>query len=240
MSRAVASAISALALLLAMNAASAANEEVPPVYAGLQGEVVLENDKVRVEKYELAPGQSTGRQTHFSDQLLVFIKGGVLRSAAGRATLWRDGRVAWERADNASDAGSTNVGTTPIEMIWVRLKQGPATGAPASAAPRDYHLGYPNIPGEDLLENDRLVVQRFLVKPGQWEGVHAHPANMLYIHVKGGQWGERTYKQPEHSSGPYSPDGSVGWMRTVDISEGHESHNEGSNPIDLIWVILKD
>jgi hypothetical protein len=26
----------------------------------------------------------------------------------------------------------------------------------------------------------------------------------------------------------------------VDISEGHESHNQGSNPIDLIWVILKD
>ena len=157
----------------------------------------------------------------------MFIKGGVLRSAAGRSTLWRDGRVAWESADNASDGGSTNVGTTPIEMIWVRLKQAPATVTPASAAPRDYHLGYPNIPGEDLLENDRLVVQRFVVKPGQWEGVHAHRPNMLYIHVKGGQWGERTYKQPEHSSGPLSADGSVGWMRIVDIGEGHESRTSG-------------
>ena len=240
MSRAFGCAIFAVALLFAMNTASAANEEVPSVYAGLQGQVVLENDKVRVEKYELAPGQSTGRHTHFSDQLLVFIKGGVLRSAAGRSTLWRDGRVAWESADNASDGGSTNVGTTPIEMIWVRLKQAPATVTPASAAPRDYHLGYPNIPGEDLLENDRLVVQRFVVKPGQWEGVHAHRPNMLYIHVKGGQWGERTYKQPEHSSGPLSADGSVGWMRIVDIGEGHESRNEGSEPIDLIWVTLKD
>jgi len=240
MSRAFAYAISALALLLVMNTASAANEEVPSVYAGLQGQVLLENDKVRVEKYELAPGQSTGRHSHFSDQLLVFIKGGVLRSGAGRSTLWRDGRVAWESADNASDGGSINVGTTPIEMIWVRLKQAPATAVNASAAPRDYHLNYPNIPGEDLLENDRLVVQRFVVKPGQWEGVHAHRPNMLYIHVKGGQWGERTYKQPEHSSGPLSPDGSVGWMRIVDIGEGHESHNEGSTPIDLIWVTLKD
>lgn len=240
MSRAFGCAISAVALLFAMNTASAANEEVPSVYARLQGQVVLENDKVRVEKYELAPGQSTGRHTHFSDQLLVFIKGGVLRSAAGRSTLWRDGRVAWESADNASDGGSTNVGTTPIEMIWVRLKQAPATVTPASAAPRDDHLGYPNIPGEDLLENDRLVVQRFVVKPGQWEGVHAHRPNMLYIHVKGGQWGERTYKQPEHSSGPLSADGSVGWMRIVDIGEGHESRNEGSEPIDLIWVTLKD
>lgn len=238
MSRALASAASGMALLLAMSAAAVAHEQVPSLYSALQGQVLLENDKVRVEKYELAPGQSTGRHSHSSDQLLVFIKGGVLRSAAGRSTLWRDGRVVWEPADDASDAGSTNVGSSPVEMIWVRLKGHPAA---AAAAPRqDYHLNYPNIPGEDLLENERLVVQRFLIKPGQWEGVHAHRPNMLYIHVKGGQWGERTYKQPEHPSGPRSEDGSVGWMRIVDISEGHESRNEGSEPIDLIWVTLKD
>jgi quercetin dioxygenase-like cupin family protein len=236
MSRAFFAAASAASLLLAMNAAPAANQEVAPVYSALQGQVLLENDKVRVEKYLLAPGQSTGRHTRVSDQLLVFTKGGMLRSAAGRATLWRDGRVLFEPAGETADDGSTNVGSSPIEMIWVRLKQAPHTGAPA----RDYHLNYPNIPGEDLLENDRLVVQRFLIQPGQWEGVHAHRPNMLYIHVKGGQWGERTYKQPEHPSGPRSDDGSVGWMRIVDISEGHESRNEGSEPIDLIWVTLKD
>ncbi len=240
MPRAIGSAISGVALLLAMNATPSDNEEVPSVFSGIQGQVVLENDKVRVEKYLLAPGQSTGRHTHFSDQLLVFTKGGLLRSSAGRATLLRDGRVVWERADDASDDGSTNVGTTPVEMIWVRLKQASHTTAPASSGPRDYHLNYTNIPGEDLLENDRLVVQRFAVQPGQWEGVHAHRPNMLYIHIKGGQWGERTYKQPEHSSGPLSADGSVGWMRIVDIGEGHQSRNEGSEPIDLIWVTLKD
>lgn len=240
MSRALSIAVAALVLLLAMHCKPAAAQEVASVYSSLQGQVVLENDRVRVEKYLLAPGQSTGRHSHSSDQLLVFIKGGVLRSASGRAVLWRDGRVVFERGDDASDGGSTNVGTTPIEMIWVRLKQAPHPAAPASTARTDYHLNYPNIPGEDLLENNRVVVQRFVVKPGQWEGVHAHRPGMLYIHIKGGAWGERTYKQPEHSSGPFAPDGSVGWMRTVDISEGHESRNEGSQPIDLIWVTLKD
>jgi len=38
---------------------------------------------------------------------------------------------------------------------------------------------------------------------------------------------------------PPSPDGEVGWMPTIDISEGHESRNIGKEPIDLVWVTLK-
>ena len=64
-----------------------------PTFAQLRGEVLLDNARVLVEKYVVLPGQSTGRQSHPGDQLLVFIKGGVLTSrATGRSTLWRDGR----------------------------------------------------------------------------------------------------------------------------------------------------
>jgi hypothetical protein len=71
---------------------------------------------------------------------------------------------------------------------------------------------YSGLQGQVLLENEKVRFEKYVLAPGQ----------------------------PEHSSGPFSPDGSVGWMRIVEISEGHESHNEGSNPIDLIWVTLKD
>ena len=47
---------------------------------------------------------------------------------------------------------------------------------------------YPNIPGELLLENEKVVVQRFSFPTGQWEGVHAHPANQLYIHLTDAHW----------------------------------------------------
>jgi len=33
-------------------------------------------------------------------------------------------------------------------------------------------MDYPNIKGEVLLENDAVVVQRFTIQPGQWEGIH--------------------------------------------------------------------
>jgi hypothetical protein len=94
-----------------------------PLYANLRGEVVLDNPRVFVQKLVVLPGQSTGQRSLPGDQLQAFIKGGVLTSAAGRSTLWRDGRVVWHGARESADAGSTNTGTTPIEMIWVSLKK---------------------------------------------------------------------------------------------------------------------
>ena len=230
-------------VLLTVSMVPADAAQRSPNYAELQGLVVLDNPHVLVERFVLQPGQSTGRHIYTGDQLLVFVKGGVLRSReTGRSTLWKDGRVVWRNAADPADEGSENAGTTPIVMIWVTLK--PAVRVPSPAArgdkAKDEYLNYPNIPGEDLFENDRVIVQRFLVIPGQWEGVHAHHPNMLYIHVKGGQWATRSNKEREHAYPEPSTDGKVGWMPTIDISEGHESGNIGKEPIDLIWVTLKD
>jgi mannose-6-phosphate isomerase-like protein (cupin superfamily) len=237
----------ALALLLpllaglpARDIAAAAAAKMVPTFANLRGEVVLDNARVLVQKFVIQPGQSAGLHTHPSDQLLVFIKGGVLRSQSGRSTLWKDGRVLWQNATDRADDGGTNTGSTPIEIICVSLKPVASATPPAPGGkPKYQYLNYPNIPGEDLLENDWVIVQRFTVNPGQWEGVHAHHPDMLYIHIKGGQWAARSKSEREHAYPEPSPDGEVGWMPTIDLSEGHESGNIGKNPIDLIWVTLK-
>jgi hypothetical protein len=198
--------------------------------------VLLDDARVFVEKVTLAPGESAGPRTRADNQLLVFVKGGVLTSRSGRSTLWRDGRVAWRSAADDADAG-TNNGTTPIVMISVALK--PVAPTAAARPPTYQYVHYPNIPGEDLLENDWVIVQRFTVNPGQWEGVHAHHSDMLYVHVKGGLWAARSTRAGEQPYPEPSPDGEVGWMPTIDIAEGHESGNIGNEPIDFVWVTLK-
>ena len=82
---------------------------------------------------------------------------------------------------------SGNTGDTAIDLIYVTLK------VDAPIAPEFEHVPqiFPNIPLELLLENDRMIVQRVRVEPGQWTGVHSHPGNQVYIHIKGGIWSER-------------------------------------------------
>ena len=106
---------------------------------------------------------------------------------------------------------------------------------------KQYLLTYPNLDDPDcevLLENEHVVLQRLVVGPGEWEGIHSHPGNQIYIHIKGGTWSERRggIQSPTAS---VTMDGSVGWMEAVPLSVEHESGNTGDTTIDLIWVTLK-
>ncbi len=104
------------------------------------------------------------------------------------------------------------------------------------ATQQSFHQHYPNIPGEVVFENDRVVVQRYVVQPGQWEGVHTHSGNQLYVHIKGGEWTMRYGDKKETS---VAEDGSVGWMEKVTLSQEHESGNTGDTPIEFLWITLK-
>jgi hypothetical protein len=91
---------------------------------------------------------------------------------------------------------------------------------------------------ELLLDNERVIVQRVQVEPGQWEGLHSHPGNQVFVHIKGGTWGARA-GGVQSSALSVRADGYVGWMDAIDISEEHESGNVGDTTIDLVWITLK-
>ncbi len=222
------------ALVLLASVAPAAEARI---YADLEGSTVLENSRVLVQRFTLRPGQSTGFHTRAGSRLLVYVKGGILTSkATGRSTVWPDGRVVWQD-DARGDEGSTNTGPSPIEFLCATLK--PVQPAAAAAAPGRFgYLDYPNLPGEDVLENDRVIVQRFKMKPGQWEGIHAHNPNTFYIFIKGGQWLSKSKEHPEGVPGS-AADGLVAWMDAIDIADQHQSGNTGTTTAEVVWVALK-
>jgi quercetin dioxygenase-like cupin family protein len=207
--------------------------------AGLRGEILLENDRLVVQKLVIPPGAREGPPTYAASHLWVQMTPGAWTSQADPARVSRldAGSVGWRSpADHPEhDEARINAGASPIELLWVRLKPSTASAAETDAM-KDYRLVYPEIPGTVLLENDEVVVQRFVVPPGAWEGVHAHPGNQLYVHVTGGTWAVRS---GGHERIVDSRTGSVGWYRVVPLSEGHQSGNVGDRAIDLVWITLK-
>lgn len=109
-------------------------------------------------------------------------------------------------------------------------------------ADKPYLLTYPNLDDPDgrvVLSNEHVVLQRLVVPAGEWEGVHSHPGNQIYVHIKGGEWSGRLGGEIEYRAS-LDEDGSVGWMDAIPLSAGHDSGNTGDTDIDLIYVTLKD
>ena len=103
---------------------------------------------------------------------------------------------------------------------------------------------YPNVDGETLLEDDRVIVQRFVLEPGQWEGVHEHPEHQLVIVVNATD--ELTYRIGE-SNRVFKRENEEELQRItsfwrpgpVFLSDDHESGNTGTRPLEWIAITFK-
>lgn len=220
-----------------------ANKQFLLTYPNLEksgGEIVLNNEHVILQRLVVPAGEWEGIHSHPGNQLYVHIHGGEWSGRLGGKTEYsgstsEDGAVGWMEAIPLSAGhNSGNTGDTPIDLIYVTLKDdGPITPE-IDVKPQVY----PNIPLDLLFENDRMIVQRVQVEPGQWEGIHSHPGNQVFIHIKGGTWSGR---RGGKSAGPNTvrEDGAVGWMDAIPLSAEHESGNVGDTTIDLVWITLK-
>ena len=235
--------LTATLMMLLSAAAAGDNSEFLLTYPNLDnpgGEVLLDNEHVVVQRFIVPPNTWEGIHSHPGDQVYVHVVGGEWSGRAGgeptySGTLSETGSVGWMEAIPLGEGHeSGNTGNSPIDLIWVTLKgDGPIR---PDFDHRPQH--YPDIPLDLLLENERVIVQRVQVEPGEWEGVHAHPGNQVFIHIKGGTWSGRL-GGVQSEPGPPRPDGYVGWMDAIDISEQHESGNTGDTAIDLVWVTIK-
>jgi len=204
------------------------------------GEVVLTNDLVVLQRLVVPAGEWEGIHSHPGNQIFVHIKGGEWSGRLGGKSAYSgsispDGGVGWMDAIPLS-AGhdSGNTGDTPIDLIYVTLKDDAPIAPEADHAPQ----AYPNIPLELLLENDRMIVQRVWVEPDQWTGVHSHPGNQVYVRIKGGSWSERR-GGVEAAPSAFMQAGSVGWVDAIDLGEAHEVGNTGDTTIEFVLVTIK-
>jgi quercetin dioxygenase-like cupin family protein len=108
--------------LLRPPAGGAANSPEPPL--GRHQEITLENDRVRVTRTILRPGESTGQHSHKRPDVVVVIRGGTLldrmegKGMEGRSI--RAGSFAWR--EGAVTHSISNTGRRVIELIDIEIK----------------------------------------------------------------------------------------------------------------------
>lgn len=204
------------------------------------GRVVFTNEHVVLQRLVVPAGEWEGIHSHPGNQIFVHIHGGEWSGRLGGTSEYSrsmspDGGVGWMDAIPLSAGhNSGNTGDTAIDLIYVTLKN----DAPITPDTDHAQQAYPNISPELLLENDRMIVQRVQVEPGQWTGVHSHPGNQVFLHITGGTWSERqggVITEPSESVQA----GSVGWLDAVDMSEGHAAGNTGDTTIEFVLVTIK-
>jgi beta-alanine degradation protein BauB len=86
--------------------------------------LVLENDRVRVYRLVLAPGQETGMHTHARRGLGVAVSGGEISFGApgkkSKTVKFQPGDFQWH--DGGTKHSLKNVGTIPFEAVDIELK----------------------------------------------------------------------------------------------------------------------
>jgi mannose-6-phosphate isomerase-like protein (cupin superfamily) len=212
-------------------------------YPNLQnptGRVVLSNEHVVVQRLLVGPGEWEGVHSHPGNQIYIHIHGGEWTGRLGDdieyfEEISPDGEVGWMDAiplDVKHDSGNT--GETPIDIIYVTLKGDTPIDPGAEHSPQTY----PDLTPELILENDRMIVQRVFVEPGQWTGTHGHPGNQVYVQVKGGQWSSRSGDGQPVSEDSFDA-GAVGWLEASEIDAGHDMGNTGDTTIEFVLVTIK-
>lgn len=204
------------------------------------GEVVLNNQHVVLQKLIVGPGEWEGIHSHPGNQIYVHIKGGYWSGMLGGQFEYQhefdaDGSVGWmDQIPIEAKHNSGNTGDSPIELIYVTLKN----EKPISKKYNKDHQLYPNVDLELLLNNHRFVVQKVILEPGQWEGAHRNRQNQIWIMIKGGIISAKKNGQFEYQKKEILP-GAVGWLESNEADSWYEKGNEGDVRIEYILVTLK-
>lgn len=203
--------------------------------------VVLENDRVRIERVQLAPGSRSDQRSIPQDSLAIALDAGTLEvSASGEpasivqvqpANTWW-----WRRAP--ATHSMANVGPRPFTFLQVRLKARDATAAGDSEA-----LGRPAVvPGiATLLDNSRVFVEKLTLHagfrtdpPGQSHPEYV-PRDVIIVALTPGEYEVSSTGEPAES-GRFQR-GSVWWWPKPPAT--HSVANAGTEPHDIVKISLK-
>ena len=219
--------------------------------------MVLENDRVRIDRVELLSGDRIDRLSIPQDSLAIALDAGTLeRSSAGEPasigqvqageTWWWPGAPAMHSI--------ANMGQRPFVFLHVRLKESndgvagnSETPARPAVVPGVETLLSPERSGDGsavttaVLENSRVFVEQLTLQagfrtdpPGQSHPEYV-PRDVIIVALTPGDYEVSSTGEPAES-GRFQP-GKVWWWPRPPTT--HSLANEGTEPYDIVKISLK-
>jgi quercetin dioxygenase-like cupin family protein len=135
----------------------------------------FKNQYVRVFDVIVPPGDATSFHVHSSDYVFVTIGDALLinevTGSEAADLILKDGEVRFTKGPFTHRV--TNVAITPFHNITVEILASPGR---AAASTPDTSPGHSNV-----LDNDRVHVERLVLEPGQSTNMHTHGLSALSV-----------------------------------------------------------
>jgi mannose-6-phosphate isomerase-like protein (cupin superfamily) len=203
--------------------------------------VLVDNPRVRIQRWLLAPGEGTPVLADADDHVDVVIQGSSVRSvdAQGLATTVEETVGETLLVPKGGRTHSfANAGTTPFEMVSVDLKGCPPEKAapPAPLPPSLSRLVSDRVvPSDVLVDDERIKLARWRFRPGECSPIHTHFLDHVYIVVRGSKVREIT------GEGKVNDDLQESGRAAFSPARGkiHSFGNIGDHPYEMVSLELK-
>ena len=195
--------------------------------------VLLENERVRVLDQRVPQGRKENRHSHpaYVKYTLSSYRATVTYPNGSTSSMRRvnPGQVMWF---NAETHAQRNSGRTEMHTIMFELK-GPQILQTDKQQPGDDPVVVAGKTHKKLLDNERVRVIEFRLKPKEETPMHHHRDGVFYI-LKGGTISETLSDGTSHEV--KLGDRDVKWMD----AKSHKVKNTGRTEVKMIIVELKD
>ena len=147
--------------------------------AALAQAPVIDNARVTVRDVSLEPGQAAPAITHAGDYVILYRKGGRIRSSDGSVAEHADGSAVFGHGGTTSDTAVA----APAHEVIVELKDSPSNTVPNTTG---LPLAFPRPGSVKVFENDRVRVWNYAWVPGQPTAMHFHNTEVVVVYLGDG------------------------------------------------------
>jgi hypothetical protein len=140
---------------------------------------VIDNARVTVRDLPLSAGQAGPAIQHAGDYVILYVKGGRIRGADGKAQDHVSGSAMAGHGGTTSD---TAIDSDAHELV-VELKDGPSNTVPNNTG---LPPGFPRPGAEKVFENDKVRVWNYTWLPGKPTPMHFHNTEVVVVYLGNG------------------------------------------------------